>query len=233
MSEQTYEGTLQTVSQVTPTTLSIQCSTSPEISYQAGQHVMLSFPNSPALSKEKSPEWPIAIASGPSDSNLEFCIRRVEGSAIAEHLAHLQPGQTISMRGPMGDFLYHNPEQKPVVFVATGTGIAPLRSMMRSREFQANRPDTTLLLGAQTEAEIPYHSEWLESRLRFIPVLSQAPEAWPGERGWVTDYMQKTPQVWADPNALYYLCGQWEMLKLSKEILETCGVPAASIRTPY
>ena len=231
MSEQTYQGTIQNVRLLTPTILAIQCESTPTMSYSAGQYVMMSFPSSPANPAEgPPPEWPIAIASGPSDPSIEFCIRNVEGGSMTAHLGHLQPETTIQMRGPMGNFSYHNPNRQPVVFIATGTGIAPLRSMMRSTEFQSDAPQTTLLIGAQTEEEIPYMQEWSESTLQITPVLSQAPEEWQGERGWVTDYMKKAPDSWYSPNALYYICGQWDMLNLTKEILQQHGIPNESIR---
>jgi len=73
-----------------------------------------------------------SIASAPSEGNgFELCLNRVDDGAFSPHLFDLGPGDSVEMQTPLGLFVLRQPP-KDTVMVATGTGIAPFRSMLRA-----------------------------------------------------------------------------------------------------
>ena len=72
-----------------------------------------------------------SIASAPQDNRFELCLNRVEDGVFSPFLFSLLPGDEVPMAGPLGYFLPHEPFRNSVL-IATGTGIAPFRSYLRS-----------------------------------------------------------------------------------------------------
>lgn len=236
MSQQPHTGTVESLRHLTPTIVELRCRTTPPLEYQAGQYVMVGFPplgheeTTPYTDNNPTPLFPLALASAPHQPLLEFCVRLDEANSMYPHLQPLKPGDALTLHGPFGDFHYHNPHQHRVVFIATGTGIAPLRAMMRSRDFQNSPPaHTTLLLGVRNANEFLHQDEWQAVHAEVIPVLSQAADPWQGERGWVTDYLQSAPDALFASPCQYYLCGQPDMLQTASTLLHQRGVPADAI----
>jgi ferredoxin-NADP reductase len=71
-----------------------------------------------------------SIASPPSENgHVAFCLNRVNEGFMSNHLCSLNPGDAITFQGPFGNFILH-PPMRDTLFIATGTGIAPFRSML-------------------------------------------------------------------------------------------------------
>src|SRR6202142_2013702 len=71
-----------------------------------------------------------SIASPPSENgHVAFCLNRVDNGFMSNHLCSLVEGSEITFQGPFGDFILH-PPMRDTIFIATGTGIAPFRSML-------------------------------------------------------------------------------------------------------
>ncbi len=94
-----------------------------------------------------------SIASGPDDDRLLLCVRHVPGGAVSPALARLTPGAELPITGPQGYFLLQ-PGARPVVFVATGTGVAPFLSMTR-----AGARGFTFLHGVSAPADLYFADE--------------------------------------------------------------------------
>ena len=90
--------------------------------FRAGQHIRL---RSEGLERDYS------LTSGPEESPLTLLIRRVPEGALTPYLVSLEPGSEIEFSGPRGHFAFR-PSDRPAVFVATGTGVAPFSAMVRS-----------------------------------------------------------------------------------------------------
>ncbi len=225
-----YKGTIVSKRHLTPTAVELECRVEPTLDYQAGQYVMMGFPDLGPDPQDPPKLYPLALASAPSHPTLTFCIRTREGNSITALLDEVEVGSETHIEGPGGSFLYNNPERHPVVFVATGTGVAPLRSMIRSTPYHDAPPvHSTLVLGLFTEDDILYPEEWGTAVSQFVPVLSDPVEPWDGETGWVTQYLERAPETFFQPEAQYYICGQYEMLGVTKEILMKRGVPENKI----
>lgn len=109
---------------------------------------------------------------------------------MSNFLCDLKLGGEISCQGPFGDFNLR-PPMRDSVFIATGTGIAPFRSMLHwlfeDRERHQNR-QIWLLFGNRTERDIHYHHAFLElagkhENFQYLPTLSRGAPEWQGLRG--------------------------------------------------
>lgn len=155
-----------------------------EFVFRPGQAVTLGRHGQPSSK-------PYSIASAPDDlrrtGELEFLVGTGEDGRFDAHLAGLTAGGLVDLQGPLGSFgLPDEPCLRRVVFVAGGTGIAPLRSMWR--HLGATRPDVQreVLYSARTRAHFAYEDELEEleaaGRLRLVLTTTREP-AQPGAEG--------------------------------------------------
>jgi len=159
--------------------------------YLAGQYVGLRYcGNSRAYS----------LSSSPTRDTVEICVRRVPGGDLSPQLCtDLSVGDTVTMRGPRGDLVLDDPSKRDLVFLATGTGVAPFKGMVDDvferglDEFDGERRDVWLFLGAAWEDDLPYSEAFRayadeHDHFHFVPCLSREPylSKWAGE----TDYVQ-------------------------------------------
>jgi ferredoxin-NADP reductase len=135
-----------------------------------------------------------SIASAPDGSpRLEVAVTRVEGGPGSEYLHGLEVGATLRVIGPHGLFLRPAGEP-PSLFVATGTGITPLRSMARAALREGSTAPLWFLFGVRHEADILYRDElerWATEHpnVRVDVTLSRGGAAWGGRRGYVQEHL--------------------------------------------
>ncbi len=186
-----------------------------EMFFRPGQHLRLGVPG-----HHQSREY--SIYSGLSDPFLEVLIREVKQGTVSRELRACRPGDTLRVQGPLGVFrLGGSPEdQAKHLFIATGTGIAPFHSMIRS--FPAL--NYTLLHGIRCAQDSFEMQDYDPSR---ITTCSRRDPAC-GFKGRVTDYIQQYPVA---PRTHVYLCGNCDMIYEAHALLTSQGVPAAHIRT--
>ncbi len=197
-----------------------------DLSFTAGQHIKLHLP----LTLSFIPAF--SIASSPSDTEkLELIISWKGNNPVSDHLFHqVKAGDILNVTGPFGTFhMTTEPgEAKELCFIGTGTGIAPLRSMLldtlaKEKHFKSIR----LIMGYREKAGILYNTEMEELQKRypnfhFIPVLSREEDThWTGERGHVHHVYKKLYEHKAA--AEFYLCGWKEMIKKTMETLTEAG----------
>jgi len=172
-----------------------------------------------------------SIASSPDSDHVELCIKKVENGPGTSFLNQLKTGDQFTVFAPYGDFVYKTQPDRHVCFIATGTGLAPFRSMMESRHYQESAPlSETCLFGVATESEILYEKIFKNRpTLNWIPCISRSSEQWGGYKGRITEYVKSNemPFPWLETE--YYLCGNGEMIKQVREILSEKGVPKESI----
>jgi len=186
-----------------------------ERQFVAGQHLALGLPGS-----HESREY--SIYSGRMDSPIEFLIKEVDGGLLSKEFAKLRAGDSICMYEPWGAFTLPAPKPGPqkFMFVASGTGIAPFHSFVRTYPGL----NYQLLLGVRQGSEA-YERDHYDAT-RFVLCTSRDTQ---GDcHGRVTDYLKTQP---ADPNTLYYLCGNYEMIKDVYSLLDAKGVPKDNVRT--
>ena len=199
-------------------------------SFIAGQVAVLALGDAPAVY--------IAFASAPEDPEFEFLIKRSVArdgmSALFEpHFAGPVTLQRIIGTGfPVENYKGHD-----LVFVAMGTGLAPLRSVLR-HVFNARAEYGRLLVlyGARTAEDLCYQDEinsvWRARGVELRQVLSRPdPNEWSGPTGYVQSLLDHLVPELQQPVAL--VCGSSEMMAQTKERLLALGFGAEKILTNY
>src|SRR5579862_5725744 len=150
-----------------------------------------------------------SLAAAPSGGNrFELCLNRVVEGHLSPRLFAMQPGETIEMRQPLGMFVLRNPPRDSI-FIATGTGIAPFRSMLQAH-LSAASPAFTLLFGVRYEWHLLYRAEFEEMasrqpHFRFWPTLTRPDSGWSGRSGRVQSHLEEAVASRRDLDV--YLCG--------------------------
>jgi ferredoxin-NADP reductase len=177
-----------------------------------------------------------SIASSPSENgHFAFCLNRVQDGFMSNYLCSLDEGAKVAFQGPFGDFILR-PPLRDTVFIATGTGIAPFRSMLHWVLAESGRHqghELWLLFGARREQDIYYREEFERlateyDNFHFLPTLSRAATEWKGLRGYVQEHLAQMVGTHTDMHA--YVCGLDKMVKANRELLKNLGWDRTSIR---
>lgn len=197
----------------------------PAIPFKAGQFISfeVSVPGYDRLGTR-----PYSIASPPRDSStIELVLNLVPGGPGSTYLFSLRPEQEVTFRGPAGSFYLREDSTRDVLFVATGTGIAPIRSMIKTLMIRGDQRRVTLFWGLRSERDLYYQDE-LESFSRQIPsfrqvvTLSRPQGSWQGPRGRVTKLVED--EIRTVHNLEVYLCGNSGMIKDVTALLRERGL---------
>lgn len=171
----------------------------------------------------------MSIASPPSKKGeIEILQQRVAGGEGSKWFALLQKGDMVRFTGPLGKFVLNGEAARPKVFVATGSGIAPLRSMI------LDHPSGTLYWGLRHESDLFWQEELKRlannhKNFHYTITLSQPTDTWSGTRGRVTEHVvAETPEL---TESEFYLCGNRQMIVDMREFLADNGVPENQIYT--
>ncbi len=133
-----------------------------------------------------------SIASPPHDARpLELHVRRAPGGEFTEQVFDEQiRGSLLTLEGPLGNFCYREASSAPMLLLGGGTGLAPLKSILRHVLENRLQRQMTLYWGVTTERDLYAHAFLEElarrdARLRYVAVLSEPSPAWHGRRGLV------------------------------------------------
>ena len=167
-----------------------------------------------------------SIVSPPSGNRFALCLNEVEGGRFSPHLFSLAPGQEINCQGPYGAFIFRRPLSDSIL-VATGTGIAPFRSMLLDRLPQEPDRKFTLIFGVRHEHGLLYRDEWEElareyPNFTFRPTLTRPEPAWNGGAGRVQSHVLEALGDRLDIDI--YICGLKEMVNSVRSLLKEKGV---------
>ena len=181
--------------------------------FQTGQFVILKLPNS-VEQREYS------VYSGEKDDFLEVLVREVEGGKISGKLKKLKPGSDIEVDGPFGFFKF-NPNtfaSKKFLFIATGTGISPFHSFVKTFP----ELEYSLIHGVRFGNEAYEHEDFQQERITLCTTGDDSGDFY----GRVTDYLfSQKPDI--DTNC--FLCGNSEMIYEVFDILTGKGIPVSNI----
>lgn len=190
-----------------------------ELVYQPGQYMNVLLGDG----RHRS----FSMASRPDGAQVDFHVRRIPGGRFTDaRLAALQPGEQLPVEIPLGSFRYHPEDDRPLLMVATGTGLAPIKSMLETLMDSDDCPPVSLYWGARTPPDLYLHEEiqaWGERLYDFsyVPVLSRAAEGWEGRRGHVQQaVLQDLGEL--SEHAIY-LCGSPAMVADAKSLFGAHG----------
>ena len=180
-----------------------------------GQCVNLGLPDG-AVNREYS------TYSGINDDYLEFLIKEVQGGLVSPEIKNLKPGDRIQLDGAYGLFSLKEPQnnQLKYTFIATGTGIAPFHTYVKSYP----KIDYQIIHGIRFTNEQYDRDDYKKGK--YIACVSRKSG---GEfHGRVTDYLKQTK---IDPHRIYYLCGNADMINDVYDILREAEVGGSNIYT--
>ncbi|MFT4173060.1 MAG: CDP-6-deoxy-delta-3,4-glucoseen reductase [Rhodocyclaceae bacterium] len=171
-----------------------------------------------------------SIANAPHDAeSLEVHIRRVPGGHFTEHVfSSMKERDILRFEGPLGGF-YLRESAKPIVFLAGGTGFAPIKSIVEDMIHTGNTRPAVLYWGARDRAGLYQHElaeAWARSvpNFRYVPVISDATTGWDGRQGLVHRAVaDDLPDL---SGHQVYACGSPAMVDAARRDFETaCGLP--------
>lgn len=177
-----------------------------------------------------------AIASAPEDDELEFLVKR-SNDAACKTIYELKPGAGVSLVEIAGHgFDMKAQEGRDLVFVAMGTGVAPLRSALRTALSRAEKYGQIIVLyGVRTPEDFCYRDEvdtWRAAGVELRQVISR-PDGyeWSGSTGYVQSLLDNVLPELSDPVAL--VCGSRQMIEQTRDRLHEMGFEPEKILTNY
>ena len=202
--------------------------------HRAGQHVDVRLTADDGYQAQRS----YSIASAPEDEHVVLTVERLEEGEVSSYLVDvLTVGDAIELRGPIGGyFIWEEQLGGPLFLVAGGSGIVPLRSMLRHRNAVDSDVSVRLLYSSRSLDEIIYRDELLRAAepddvdVR-LTLTREQPDGWSGytrriDRA-LLDEVAFAPEVM--PRT--YVCGPTGFVETAAQALVDLGHEAASIRT--
>lgn len=170
--------------------LKLQLPATESFAYHAGQYVEFLLPGGVrrSYSMANAPHT-LAAAGG----TLEFHLRHLPGGQFTDHVfGAMKEKEILRVEGPYGSFFLREDSSKPIVLLAAGTGMAPLKALLEQMQFKGIRRAVTLYWGGRRPRDL-YLDDWLKAKLaemphlRYVPVVSDAlpQDGWHGRDGFV------------------------------------------------
>ncbi len=193
------------------------------LSFQAGQAIAVAVPNA---SSNSSLLRYFSLASSPrSSTHLVLLLNGQDKGKGSTFLLEQALGAEVQISGPYGSFFLHHEPEKELWFVGTGTGVAPLWSMISTLLEDSSLQPIKLLWGLRSEADQYYIQELEDWAMRhknfsYILTLSKPSSLWQGKKGRVTDVLQELSSV---DHLSTYVCGNRAMVKEVSDLLQRKG----------
>jgi ferredoxin-NADP reductase len=202
--------------------------------HRAGQHVDVRLTAEDGYVAQRS----YSIASAPEDGYVVLTVERLDDGEVSTYLVdELHPSDELELRGPIGGyFVWEEALGGPLLLVAGGSGIVPLRSMLRHWAAAESKVPVRLLYSSRTLADVIYHDELErlaaddEVDIRFT-LTRDSPEGWLGFRRRI-DREILEDVAWApDDRPLTYVCGPTPLVEAVASALVGLGHDASRIKT--
>lgn len=186
---------------------------------QAGQFVLVRFLSGPYIFQEH----PFSLSAVPVKNEFRLTIR--SSGDFTSKIPRVKIGTKVLVSGPYGRFTSAVAKTNKRLFVAGGVGITPLRTMLQEA-LQAGQ-DCVLLYGNRTLDDVIFKNElasYKQKGLRIVPVFSNAPESYSGERGYI-DGKRITRLVPDFAERDVYICGPQPMMDSVISDMEASDLP--------
>ena len=183
-----------------------------------GQYVNIDVPGS---GQHRS----YSFSSAPGESKISFLIKRISGGVMSSWLESAQPGNKVELTGPLGSF-YLRAVERPLLFLAGGTGLAPFLSMLEVLARTHSQQKVHLIYGVTRDLDL-VQVEAIEAYAAKLPnfsfgtVVADAQSGHP-RKGWVTQHMPA--EALNDGDVDVYLCGPPPMVDAVRKHFDETGV---------
>ena len=227
----THQFTVREVVRETPRAVLLRLDTAgARLSFSAGQAALVGLAG-------RVGRKPYSIASAPEEQwrsgVLEFLIDLGPDGQSSPNLEGVGAGSVVDVEGPAGGFLLPRRLPPHLLFIAGGTGIAPLRAMISSALARRKPPSITLLYSARTPLEFAFSAEWQrlshQGRIRLLRTVTRGADAgWRGRRGRIQRAWVRACVRGCDP--LCFVCGPEAFVIGLMDMLLEAGIQAGRIR---
>ncbi|MEP6933585.1 MAG: FAD-binding oxidoreductase [Nitrospirota bacterium] len=195
------------------------------ITFRPGQFVSFEMPD-PHTGRLLTRAY--SVASQPSRSGMiTLLFNLVSGGPGSGFLFHLKAGEKTQFKGPTGHFYLREDTERELLFVASGTGIAPIRSMLLANAERPNPRPATLFWGLRSQRDL-YDQEELAELTRRTPsltaitTLSRPNPGWSGSSGRVLQLIEE--RISSVRHLAVYLCGNSGMIADATALLQKKGL---------
>lgn len=178
---------------------------------------------------------PYSICSKPGINSIDLCIKIVENGLASPIINNFKINDEVDVLGPMGTFVIKD-LSKDLVFISTGTGIGPFRSIINYLLENNFQNKIILLTGYRYKEDVLYDKEFRELEKKhknffYKTVLSKT--SFNEDREKIKNsengYVQSLVKNYINPEHHYYICGLKEMVNSVKELLEQKGIPKENV----
>lgn len=161
------------------------------------------------------------------EKTLEVHIREVNGGEMSQYwFNQAKVNDLLRLHGPLGTFFLRDTANMDLFFLATGTGIAPIKAIlesMASTDFEQRPKSVTVLWGGRNSQDHYMDVSQIPGGHTFIPVQSRPATDWSGAKGYVQDVLLAlAPNL---KNAAIYACGSVAMIQSAREHVVNAGLP--------
>ena len=191
----------------------------------AGQHVDVRLTAEDGYQTQRS----YSIASAPEDEHLVLTVERLDDGEVSPYLTEtIQPGDELELRGPVGGyFVWEESLGGPLLLVGGGSGVVPLRAMLRYHRAVGSDLPVRLLYSARTQADLIYQRELSG----FDTTITLTREHWAGRTGRVDRELLEEVAWPATDHPLVYVCGPTGFVEAVATALVALGHDPSRVRT--
>jgi ferredoxin-NADP reductase len=202
--------------------------------HRAGQHVDVRLTAEDGYQAQRS----YSIASAPEDSDLVLTVERLADGEVSPYLVdELRPGDELELRGPIGGYFVWEPSlEGPLLLLAGGSGIVPLRAMLRHWAANQRTTPARLLYSSRALDDLIYREELVGLGTREgadvqFTLTRSWPTDWTGHRGRVDQQLLHDLAWPPAEQPRIYVCGPTPFVEAVAEALVQMGHEPASVRT--
>jgi ferredoxin-NADP reductase len=199
--------------------------------HRAGQHLDVRLTAEDGYAAERS----YSIASAPGEP-VAITVQRLADGEVSPYLTdELRPGDELELRGPIGGYFVWDGEPEPMLLLAGGSGVVPLRSMLRHRARTGSATAARLLYSARSLPDVIYRAE-LDGYRRdgaevSYTLTKQQPAGWTGHVGRV-DRMLIEQVAWpVERQPIAFVCGPTSFVEAVAQELVMLGYPPGRVKT--
>jgi ferredoxin-NADP reductase len=197
--------------------------------HRAGQHLDVRLTAEDGYQAQRS----YSIASAPGDP-LAITVERLEDGEVSPYLVdELREGDVIEVRGPIGGyFVWDGDEAEPVLLVAGGSGVVPLRAMARHHALIGSDTPMRLLYSSRSWDDVIYRDELGAVGIEVVHTLTrEQPPGWSGYARRIDDELLREVAFAASDEPRVYVCGSTRFVDAAADGLVRLGYDPRWIRT--
>jgi ferredoxin-NADP reductase len=202
--------------------------------HRAGQHIDVRLTAEDCYQAERS----YSIASAPEDNFVVITVERIDDGEVSPYLTEeLRVGDALELRGPVGGyFIWEETLGGPLLLIAGGSGVVPLRAMLRHHQATGSAVPLRILYSLRSLADVIYQKELTSMREDAgvdicFTLTDQQPAGWTGFARRIDRAMLAEVAFSDDEKPLIYICGPTGLVEAAASELVQLGHDPAAIRT--